>query len=375
MKPILKWSGGKSEELEKIKKYIPDNIDTYIEPFIGGGALYFYLNHSKNVINDIHKELIAFYNSIKKGYSNEIYEFMKNNPNDEITYYKVREKLNKKLLNEHLNNMTEEKKKHKEEKEIKRKNNILKKQEKIDEMTEEDIEKYNKKKKDNKKKNILEKLKKQEKIDEMTEEDIEKYIEEEIEKRDKKTEKKKIINNALTTISDDEVDDDNEELYDLNKAKYFYYLRKTTFRGMLRYSTDGKFNIPFGRYKTINFDSLKNENYEKILKNTEIYNSSFEKIIEKYDNSNNFMFLDPPYDSEFTDYGYCSFGRDEHKKLAECLKKTKTRWLMVIGKTDFIEELYSGYIVDEYHKNYKFKLHSDRVGDEINTQHLVIKNY
>ena len=86
MKPILKWSGGKSEELEKIKKYIPDNIDTYIEPFIGGGALYFYLNHSKNVINDIHKELIAFYNSIKKGYSNEIYLSIGYVPIDEMKF-------------------------------------------------------------------------------------------------------------------------------------------------------------------------------------------------------------------------------------------------------------------------------------------------
>jgi DNA adenine methylase len=259
MKPIFKWSGGKGDELKQIKKYIPDCIDTYIEPFIGGGALYFDLNHSKNIINDVHKELIAFYNSIKNGYSNDIYEFMQNNPNDEISYYKVRDKFERKT--------------------------------------------------------------------------------------------------------------------ELDNAKYFYYLRKTCYRGMLRYNKKGKFNIPYGRYKTCNFENLKDENYEKLLKNTDIYNTSFEDIFKKYNNKNNFMFLDPPYDSEFTDYGYCSFGKDEHKKLAECFKETNIKCLMVIGKTDFIEELYSGYIIEEYDKNYKFKLHSGRVGNEINTKHLVITNY
>lgn len=48
---------------------------------------------------------------------------------------------------------------------------------------------------------------------------------------------------------------------------------------------------------------------------------------------------------------------------------------MVIGKTPFIEELYCGYIVGEYDKKYRFKLYDNRVGDEINTQHLIIKNY
>ncbi len=87
------------------------------------------------------------------------------------------------------------------------------------------------------------------------------------------------------------------------------------------------------------------------------------------------MFLDPPYDSKFTDYGYCIFGKEEHNKLAVCFKKTSIKCLMIIGKTLFIEELYKDYIVDEYDKQYRFKLHSGRVGDEINVKHLVIKNY
>lgn len=258
LKPIIKWSGGKKDELNKIIPYLPETYETYLEPFIGGGAVYFHLNPQKAVINDIHKELVDFYTSIKNGFSNEIYEFMKLHPNDEEIYYKVRESE---------------------------------------------------------------------------------------------------INSVL------------------DNAKRFYYLRKTCFRGMLRYNNKGKFNIPFGRYKTFNYEEIKNINYEKLLKNTEIYNKSFEYIFENYNNSNNFMFLDPPYDSEFTDYGYCQFGKDEHIKLAQCFKETNIKCLMIIGKTPFIEELYKDYIVDEYEKKYRFKLHSGRIGNEINNKHIVIKNY
>jgi DNA adenine methylase len=87
------------------------------------------------------------------------------------------------------------------------------------------------------------------------------------------------------------------------------------------------------------------------------------------------MFLDPPYDSEFTDYGYCSFGKEHQLKLSKCFKETKIKCLMIIGKTDYIVELYKDYIVDEYDKKYRFKLYAGRVGDEINNKHLVIKNY
>jgi len=161
----------------------------------------------------------------------------------------------------------------------------------------------------------------------------------------------------------------------LDNAKRFYYQRKTCFRGMLRYNKNGKFNIPFGRYKTINYSELQNKDYETLLARTSVLRKSFEYVFENYNDENNFMFLDPPYDSEFTDYGYCQFGKKEQETLAKCFKETKIKCLMVIGKTKFIEDLYKDFIVDEYDKNYRFKLYDGRVGDEINTKHLVIKNY
>ena len=64
MQPLLKWPGGKSSEIEYIKDIIP-SYDRYIEPFCGGGAVYFYLEPNKAVINDISKNLTDFYMLIK----------------------------------------------------------------------------------------------------------------------------------------------------------------------------------------------------------------------------------------------------------------------------------------------------------------------
>lgn len=258
MKPLIKWSGGKRDEIKLFEKYIPKNYNLYLEPFVGGASVFFYLSPKKAIINDVHTDLIDFYTIIKQKQTFEIYNYMKNNLNNEDTYYKIR--------------------------------------------------------------NFQPKNK-------------------------------------------------------LENAQKFYYLRKTCFRGMLRYNKKKEFNIPFGRYKTCNCEDLKDENYEKLLENTEILNKDFSYLFENYNSSDNFMFLDPPYDSEFTDYGYCVFGKKEHEKLANYFKTTKIKCLMIIGQTDFIKNLYKDYIIDEYDKKYKFKIHSKRIGNEINTKHLIIANY
>ena len=249
--PLVIWLGGKRKEMLKYIQYIPDDIDIYLEPFVGGGATFFHLNHNKNVISDVHKELTDFYQSIKEDNMEKIYKFMTEHANNEATYYYVR--------------------------------------------------------------------------------------------------------------------DEMEIISPLDRSKRFYYLRKTCYGGLSKYDKNGNFIVNYNRRKTCNFSVLQNEKYVYLLKNTTILNSSFEYIFENYNDPKNFMFLDPPYDCEIIDYGYCAFGKEEHKKLAECFKTTNIRCLMVIGKTDFIEELYDGYIVEQYHKNYDF--------NKKNVIHLIIKNY
>ena len=60
-KPFVKWAGGKRQILDKLTKLIPDEFNTYYEPFIGGGALFFELSPKDAVINDSNKELMNVY--------------------------------------------------------------------------------------------------------------------------------------------------------------------------------------------------------------------------------------------------------------------------------------------------------------------------
>jgi DNA adenine methylase len=256
--PLVKWSGGKGDELKHILPHVPE-YNTYVEPFVGGGALYFHLAPRSAVINDVHPGLIALYRAVgEAGGLEAIKSYMDSTPNENDKYYEVR---------------------------------------------------------------------------------------------------------AWKPETQ------------LEEACKFYYLRKTCYRGMLRYNKKGEFNIPFGRYETINYSALEDARYRELLNRTIVRNGSFLDIFRDYDDPNTFIFLDPPYDSTFTDYGYCSFGRDEQVQLANVFKTTKSKCLMIIGKTDFIVDLYRDYIVGEYPKKYKFKLHSGRVGEEINTMHLIIRNY
>lgn len=159
-------------------------------------------------------------------------------------------------------------------------------------------------------------------------------------------------------------------------AARFYYLRKNCYRGMSRYNKKGGFNVPYGRYKTFNYSALTEPAYTTLLARTTISNDSFEAVFARYNDPSVFMFLDPPYDSPFSTYSPEGvFGREEHERLAQCFRTTKCKCLMVIGCTPFIEALYRDYIVARYPKKYRFKLHSGRVGTEIDNEHLVIRNY
>lgn len=110
-KPFLKWAGGKSQLLPEIDKFLPTQlkkgeIKKYIEPFIGGGAVFFYIAQTYNIdeffIIDINEELIIAYKTIQKNVEkliellNEIqnnYLFL-NEVKRKQYFYQIREKFN-----------------------------------------------------------------------------------------------------------------------------------------------------------------------------------------------------------------------------------------------------------------------------------------
>lgn len=65
-KTFIKWAGGKEKELPIILKNLPKNFNRYVEPFVGGGAVYLNINCENSVINDKSDELMLLYKMIKK---------------------------------------------------------------------------------------------------------------------------------------------------------------------------------------------------------------------------------------------------------------------------------------------------------------------
>ena len=65
LKPFVKWVGGKSSSVNRLLELMPEHIDTYVEPFVGSGALFFAVNFKKAIINDVNEELINTYKVIK----------------------------------------------------------------------------------------------------------------------------------------------------------------------------------------------------------------------------------------------------------------------------------------------------------------------
>lgn len=69
MKPMVKYAGGKTKELPQILKHIPEKFEKYIEPFVGGGALFFHLEPEQAIISDTNAKLIDFYKDVKTNFS------------------------------------------------------------------------------------------------------------------------------------------------------------------------------------------------------------------------------------------------------------------------------------------------------------------
>ena len=282
MNPVLKYRGGKSREIPRFLQYIPDDFNRYIEPFFGGGAVYFYLEPDNAIINDLNTRLMTFYQELRNNYP------------------EMRKQLDE------LQSLYE-----KNQKEYKR----------------------------------------------------------------------------LKTLSPNErVPNANEELYYKMRELFnhpngefldgvlYFFINKTAYSGMIRYNNSGEYNVPFGRYPNLN-TRLITEQHSELLQRTELYNLDYEKIFDMAQ-EDDFIFLDPPYDCVFNDYGNIDmmngFDEEQHRRLAEEFKKLPCRALMIIGKTPLTEELYKDYIFDEYYKNYSVNIKNRFNNDKM---HIVVKNY
>jgi DNA adenine methylase len=369
MNPLIKWPGGKSGEINKIEKYIP-SYNRYVEPFFGGGALFFHLHPQKAAINDISQSLIDFYRLIKNQ-DKVLYDLLLCYNNSFSNLIKVCKDNYSDIFN--LYNLLSNTKIDKGE---------LKKQLSI--MLSSLADKINS--------GFSEKLL-------LNNEDFTKKICEMVVDKMQRT----IKNNAAKPFSEEDLKNNlitgftsgyymyfRDVYNDINleriqspslqyKIANFCFIREYCYGSMFRYNKKGEFNIPYGglSYNKKNFkskiDNMFNKDVQNIFMNTDINCTDFENFVEKSNlTDKDFMFLDPPYDTDFSDYEGKDFTKMDQERLAHSLSKTMAQFILVIKNTDFIYSLYKDkFNIVSFDNQYTCNVRSR---NDRNVEHLLITN-
>jgi len=239
-RPFLKWAGGKNQLIAQYIPYFPQKFEAYYEPFLGGGAVFFYLSRSRSifqsVLTDINSELINTYCCIRDNVEQLILLLKEHQVrHNKDYYYEVRS----------WNQGTP-----------------------------------------------------------------------------------------------------------LEKAARLIYLNKTCFNGLYRENSQGKFNVPIGKYKNPKIchpDLL--HSVSAALQLTQIEIKPFDAVLDYAKNPQDFVYFDPPYyplspTSNFTAYSRYSFNEEDQIRLRDTFAKLAKRGVKVmLSNSDcpFIRGLYSDF--------------------------------
>ncbi len=376
-KSFIKWAGGKEKELPIILSNLPKKYNRYIEPFVGGGSVYLNINCEDSIINDKSDELIMLYNMIKSN-NKEFIKKLKEINHNWVLLENIVADNSKELLNLY-NGYVLSKKKSTNNKKIKTDYS-----DKIYEFVLAHAEEFNglmtehfNIRIDNFlseiKKNMISKIERMNKIEDtrgkMTDDNILENIECAL--------KSAFYMHFRYLYNSREELEISDEFY----CAIFYFIREYCYASMFRYNASGKFNVPYGgiSYNRKDFDKkIKNLNSTKLrnyMVHTAIYNMDFEDFCNSIKiKETDFMFLDPPYDTEFSTYAGNEFGKKDQIRLRDFLKHTKAKFMLIIKNTDFIYDLYNqdGFFIKSFDKKY---LVSIKNRNDKDVEHLIITNY
>lgn len=238
-KPILKWAGGKTQMLGDLIPKVPTSYGRYIEPFFGGGAMFFALQPENAVVADSNPELINMYCQVAD-HVDDVINYLKEYENTSEMFYAVR---------------------------------------------------------------------------------------------------------SLEWTS----------LPKAEAAARTIFLNKTCFNGLYRVNKQGRFNVPFGKYKNPKIcdeDGLRAAS--EVLKKAEILCGDYLLVLEHYAQPGDFVFLDPPYlpTSEYSDfkrYTKEQFYEEDHVELAKMIMTLHERGCHVIltnSNHPLVHELYAPFTID-----------------------------
>lgn len=369
LKPLIKYTGGKYKEYKYIKDIIPETIANYYEPFFGGGGIFFQLHNDgrikgDSIINDLSKPLMEFYECLREPkFVDEIYkisnawEFIKRFGDAFYNKYGV--------IFEYL---------------------MFSKR--ISKFVTGQIMGYISSYLDGYYFNTHG-FSLVQRIADSIDDKLKKFV-----NKDIGEDERDVCYQCITTsicqafyfiirdMYNDWNNGGNFEAYTKEeRCAQWLFIREFCYGSMFRFSSNGNFNIPYGGFSynskcfTCKLEMIVSDETVDAFKKTSIHCEDFETLISNSEfGENDFMFLDPPYDSTFSEYDGNSFTREDHKRLHDCLGKCKCKWLMIIGKTDFIDDLYKDYSVLSYDKIYAYSARG-RKYDNKKTKHLIVTNY
>lgn len=369
LSPIIKWPGGKEKELKHIIPNLP-HFEKYFEPFVGGGSVFMGINAKEHYVNDFSEELIQLYDCISKtdkqffqyaeamdtSWENAERFFLNNKELVDVYIGFRNGQIDKASLKKHISNFCSTKKDTIKsiltddfcnvacilEKEME--TNLFRKMVRMHEL---EIQKH-----------------------ELPVDDLNDNIETAI--------KSAVYMNYRNLYNNKGIAESNPIMH----CALFFFMRNYAYSGMFRYSSKGEFNVPYGG---IAYNSkllkkklayYKSESLLEHFKNTKIFNLDFEEFLRTTQPSkDDFVFLDPPYDSEFSTYAQNDFTKEDQKRLANyMINVCPAKWMMIIKYTDFIYELYNkeGINIRTFDKEYlvSFMNRNDK-----KVTHLLITNY
>lgn len=284
MRPLLKYPGGKQRELKRLLPYVPATYSRYIEPFLGGGAMYFYLEPQNAILTDTVAPLINFYQTVRDKYPQmraQLDDLQKVWADNRAQYEQARLEADSPSIR--------------------------------------------------------------------------------VENR----------NEALYYYMRDILNGKAEDS-DLLPAVAYYFINKLAYAGQVRYNSSGEFNIPFGHYANFNTSIITAE-YSKLLQSAQMLEcADYHKALELA-KPDDFVFLDPPYDSTFRSFkAGTPFTEEDQRELAKVYSELPCRALLIINRTALTMELYKDYIAEEYEYTYSTNIKNrySRMSD-----HIVVINY
>ena len=358
LSPLLKWAGGKRSEIPYLKASYPASIKRIIEPFSGGAAVAFEANPDQVVLNDLSKGLVDFYQTMQ--------------------HPQKRQALIKELTGlDQLRKRLKKTVSHWSESELQ---SFFKAptafidqhavmwagkdwpQEHFDALKKDWMEQAHSKTQ----KRIPALEKKHSMV--FSSEENRNHAETALQAGFYTT-LRRIYNQQLTVSAS------------LATASW-WMVRALCYSGMFRYSKKGDFNVPYGgiAYNTRDFTSsiahLNSPEMADFFSRVQVYELDFEKLLNALVlGPGDFIFVDPPYDSNFSQYNPDEgFGPEEQKRLAQKLKSLSVPWMLVIKNTPFILSLYQdahlhrAVFAKTYGANFRNR-HSRDV------EHLVVSNY